>query len=139
YRWLVTSVEEGEENDGRRVVIGRNGNLWRGYLTLCNAVGLDIDYSVAQSRLMLPPSGAFSAASQFGVPLFRVSTENGSVWLTLGSKYAPFGYVPAEARGMPAYALSEKGPVPLKVPEQGVPDRVAYEGDVKLARDGSAE
>jgi thioredoxin-like negative regulator of GroEL len=139
YRWLVTSVEEGEENDGRRVIIGRNGNLWRGYLTLCNALRIPIEYSVAQSRLTLPPTGSFSASSQFTVPLFRVTTEQGPIWLTLGSKYAPFGYVPAEVRGMPVYALSEKGALPLRVPEQGVPDRVAYEGDVKLARDGSAE
>lgn len=139
YRWLVNEVEEGEESDGRRVIIGRNGNLWRGYLTLCNALGIAVDYAVAQSRLTLAPTGPFSEASQFTVPLFRVHTERGDIWLTLGSKFAPFGYVPAEARGMPAYALSPKhGPISVRVPDEGVPDRVTYEGEVSLARDGSA-
>lgn len=139
YRWLVSQVEQGEESDGRRVIVGRNGNLWRGYLALCRAVGLEVDYSVAQSRLTLPPTGPFARASQFTVPLFRLKTEQGDIWLTLGSKYAPFGYVPAEVRGMPAYALTEQGAVALRVPEAGVPDRIVYEGDVRLARDGSAE
>ena len=57
YRWLVSNVQEGEEGDGRRVIIGKNGNLWRGFITLCRAVGISTQYSVAQSRLTLPATG----------------------------------------------------------------------------------
>lgn len=138
YRWLVANVEEGEESDGRRVIIGRNGNLWRGYIMLCRALGIPIEYAVGQSRLSLPPSGPFSEATLYTMPLLRVTTEKGDVWLTLGSKYAPFGSVPADVRGMPAYALTESGPRALRVPKEGLEDRVDYTGDVRLASDGSA-
>ncbi|MFZ5895804.1 MAG: hypothetical protein ACOY0T_32405 [Myxococcota bacterium] len=139
YHWLVTNVQEGEESDGRRVIIGKNGNLWRGFITLCRAVGIPVDYAVVQSRLTLPPSGPFSAAQLYTLPLVRVSAEKGESWLSLGSKYAPFGYIPAEARGMPAYVLSETGPRALRVPSDGLADRVTYSGDVRLALDGSAD
>jgi tetratricopeptide (TPR) repeat protein len=138
YRWLVSNVQEGEEGDGRRVIIGKNGNLWRGFITLCRAVGIGTEYSVAQSRLTLPATGPFSSASMLSLPLLRVNTEKGDVWLSLGSKYAPFGYVPAEARGMPAYALTEAGPRATRVPSDGLVDRVSYTGDAELAADGSA-
>ncbi|MGC4090627.1 MAG: hypothetical protein QM756_22695 [Polyangiaceae bacterium] len=139
YHWLVSNVQEGEEGDGRRVIIGKNGNLWRGFITLCRAVGIPVDYAVVQSRLTLPASGPFSAASLYTLPLVRVSAEKGEDWLSLGSKYAPFGYVPAEARGMPAFVLSEAGPRALRVPADGLADRVTYSGDVRLGVDGSAD
>ncbi len=139
YRWLVTNVQEGEESDGRRVVIARNGNLWRGYIALCRAAGIRAEYSVVQNRLMLPPAGPFSAASMFTMPLLRVTADKQAVWLSLGSKHAPFGYVPAEARGMPAFVLSESGSQAVKVPDNGSTDRVIYSGDVRLSADGSAQ
>ncbi|HWA78433.1 MAG TPA: hypothetical protein VG937_39125 [Polyangiaceae bacterium] len=138
YRWLVTNVQEGEEGDGRRVIIGKNGNLWRGFITLCRSVGIATQYSVAQSRLTLPPTGPFSSASILSLPLLRVTTEKGNTWLSLGSKYAPFGYVPAEARGMRAFALTDAGPQKTQVPAEGLVDSIAYTGDAELAPDGSA-
>jgi hypothetical protein len=139
YHWLVTNVQEGEESDGLRVIIGKNGNLWRGFITLCRAVNIPVEYAVAQSRLTLAANGPFSGALLYTLPLVRVSIEKGEDWLTLGSKYAPFGYVPAEARGMPAFVLSESGPRPVRVPSNGLADRVTYTGDVRLAADGSAD
>ena len=139
YRWLAANVQEGEESDGRRVIIGRNGNLWRGYIALCRAVNIPVEYAVTQNRLMLAPIGPFSAASLFTLPLLRVTGDKGPIWLSLGSKYAPFGYVPAEARGMPAYVLSERGAEATKVTSEGVPDRITYTGDIRLAADGSAQ
>ena len=132
-------MQEGEESDGRRVIIGKNGNLWRGFITLCRAVNIPVDYAVVQSRLTLAASGPFSAAQLYTLPLVRVSAEKGDSWLSLGSKYAPFGYVPAEARGMPAFVLSESGPRAVRVPDNGSADRVTYAGDVRLAADGSAD
>jgi hypothetical protein len=57
----------------------------------------------------------------------------------LGSKYAPFGYVPAEARGMPAYLLSRGAPELTKTPTEGTIDDMAYEGSVKLLATGAAD
>ncbi len=138
YRWVVGNVQEGEEDDGRRAIVGKNGNLWRAYITLCGALGISVDYAAAQNRLALPPSGPFSEQALFTQPLIRVGGKNGT-WLTLGSKYAPFGYVPAEARGMPAYLLSSGTPELTTTPKEGTVDDMAYEGDVKVLATGAAD
>jgi hypothetical protein len=135
---VVGNVQEGEEDDGRRAIVGKNGNLWRAYITLCGALDIPVDYAAAQNRLALPPSGPFSEQALFTQPLIRVGGKNGT-WLTLGSKYAPFGYVPAEARGMPAYLLSRGAPELTRTPSEGTTDDMAYEGTVKLAATGAAD
>lgn len=138
YRWVVGNVQEGDEQDGRRVVVGKNGNLWRAYITLCGALDIPVAYAAAQNRLALPPTGPFSEQALFTQPLLRVGGKNGT-WLTLGSKYAPFGYVPAEARGMPAYLLSSGAPELTRTPQEGTIDDVTYEGTVKLQATGAAD
>jgi tetratricopeptide (TPR) repeat protein len=139
YRWILANVQEGDESDGRRVVIGKNGNQWRGYITLCRALRIPVNYAVAQNRLSLPPNGPFSEATLFTQPLLRVSAERDPIWLSFGGKYTPFAYVSAEARGMPAYVLSEDKPVAAKVPLAGAQDNVRYGGKLQLNADGSAE
>ncbi|MES1185101.1 MAG: hypothetical protein ABUL60_14910 [Myxococcales bacterium] len=138
YRWVIGNVQEGEEDDGRRAIVGKNGNLWRAYITLCRALDIPVDYAAAQNRLALPPSGPFSEQALFTQPLIRVGGKGGT-WLTLGSKYAPFGYVPAEARGMPAYLLSSGTPELTRTPTEGTIDDMAYTGDVKLLATGAAD
>jgi tetratricopeptide (TPR) repeat protein len=138
YRWVVANVQEGEEDDGRRAVVGKNGNLWRAYITLCRALGIETDYAVAQNRLALPPTGPFSEATLYSQPLLRVGGEDG-VWLTLGSKYAPFGYIPAEARGMPAYVLTGAAPRLTQSSSSGGDDALTYEGKLKVAESGAAD
>ncbi|HYJ08397.1 MAG TPA: hypothetical protein VEX18_05295 [Polyangiaceae bacterium] len=138
YRWVVGNVQEGEEDDGRRAIVGKNGNLWRAYITLCRALEIPVDYAAAQNKLALPPTGPFSEQALFTQPLIRVGGKGGT-WLTLGSKYAPFGYVPAEARGMPAYLLSSGTPELTQTPKEGMLDDMAYEGTVKLKASGAAD
>lgn len=137
YRWILANVEDGEETDGRRVVVGKHGNRWKGFIALCRALGIQVDYAVAQNRLAPPPVGPIARAGLFIEPALRLTTERGPVWLTVSSKFAPFGYLPAEIRGVPAYVLEE---VPRKVttPASGSRDSVRYEGTVDLAKDGSA-
>jgi tetratricopeptide (TPR) repeat protein len=139
YRWIVANVQEGEESDGRRVVVGKNGNQWRGYIALCRALNIPINYAIAQNRLSLPPNGPFSEAALFTQPLLRVTADHDPIWLSFGGKYTPFGYVSAEARGMPAYVLSDDKPVAAMVPAAGALDNVRYDGTFQLNTDGSAE
>ncbi|MEI9941603.1 MAG: hypothetical protein WDO69_30680 [Pseudomonadota bacterium] len=139
YRWILANVQEGEESDGRRVVIGKNGNQWRGYITLCRALRIPVNYAVAQNRLSLPPNGPFSEAALFTQPLLRVTADHEPIWLSFGGKYTPFAYVSAEARGMPAYVLSEDKPVAAQVPAAGAQDNVRYGGVIQLNADGSAD
>jgi tetratricopeptide (TPR) repeat protein len=138
YRWITQNIEEGNENDGRRVIVGKNGNLWRGYLTLCKALGIPAEYAVVQNRLTLPPRGPFSEATVYTQPLLRVRAEKGELWLTLGSKHAPFGYVPAEARGMPAVVFQGENWETTQTPAGGALDGASTEGTAVLASDGSA-
>jgi tetratricopeptide (TPR) repeat protein len=138
YHWVAANVEEGGEADGRRVVVSKNGNLWRGYLTLCRALGIQADYAVVQNRLTLAPTGAFSSSMQYTQPLLRVRGQKGDLWLTLGSKHAPFGYVPAEVRGMPAVIFLGDRWEMTRSPTAGALDSAATDGKAKLGLDGSA-
>jgi hypothetical protein len=138
YRWILDNIEDGQEVDGRRVVVGKHGNRWRGFMTLCRALGIQVDYAVAQNRLAMPPVGPLSRAMLFTEPLLVLQGDKSRVWLTVGSKYAPFGYVPAEVRGMPSYLLAGSAPKPLTTPGAGTLDSVVYDGDVALKPDGSA-
>jgi hypothetical protein len=59
------------------------------------------------------------------------------VWLTLSNKYAPFGYVPAEVRGMPAVFLDEDSRQNVVVPDRGPEDLVSFEATGQLEATGS--
>jgi len=139
YRWVLANIEEGNEADGRRVVVSKRGNRWRAFMTLCRSLGIPTAYAVARNRLVPDPNGSISRATQFAEPLVRVTAGKEQLWLTLNSKYAPFGYVPAELRGVPAFVLGSGGPKRITTPAGGVEDSVSYEGKVALATDGSAK
>jgi tetratricopeptide (TPR) repeat protein len=138
YRWIVDNVEEGEETDGRRVIISKNGNRWRGFMTLCHALDIEVSYAVAQSRLATPAISPLSEAGLYTVPLLSLGGSKHPTWLTVSSKYAPFGYVPAEVRGMPGYILSGTEPQKTMIPEGGTKDGVTYSGTAKVDVHGSA-
>ncbi|MCC6216376.1 MAG: hypothetical protein IT376_16060 [Polyangiaceae bacterium] len=138
YRWILDNVEEGDEEDGRRVVIGKSGKRARGFRTLCSALGLEVDWVVARNRLVAPPVGELSRATQYGEALFRLRGERGPIFLTVGDKFAAFGWVPAEVRGAPGFALRDGVAVPLEVPAGGIPDALEYDVDVTLSAEGAA-
>jgi cellulose synthase operon protein C len=136
YRWLLDNVEAGDEADGRRVVIGKRGNLWQGFRMLCRAQGITVRYAVAKSRLAPPPLGPLSRATLFTQPVAKIDGAKQSAWLTLGNKYAPFGYVSADIRGMPARFL-DGDHEEVTVPEQGGADGIAFSGHGQLDASGS--
>ena len=137
YRWLLDNVEPGDEADGRRVIVGKRGNLWHGFRMLCRAEGIPLRYAVAQSRLAPPPLGPISASTLFTQPVAKIEGKNGSAWLTLGNKYAPFGYLPVEVRGMPAYFVDGDAREQTTVPEQGSADSLAFSGKGELDASGT--
>ncbi len=139
YRWILANVEEGEETDGRKVVIGKNGNRWKGFIELCRSLDIAVDYAIARNRLTSPAIGPLSESTQFSDPILRVGTDAKSTWLTVSSKFAPFGYVPAEVREVPAFLLEAKGPRRVTTPATGERDAIEYGGTAKLSADGSAK
>jgi tetratricopeptide (TPR) repeat protein len=136
YRWLLDNVESGDEADGRRVIIGKRGNLWQGFRMLCRALGIHLRYAVAQSRLAPPPEGPLSKSTLFSSPVAVVESGRDQAWLTLGNKYAPFGYVSADLRGMPAYFLEGAREL-TKIPDKGSQDEIAFSGSGKLDATGA--
>lgn len=137
YRWVLANVTEGEESDGRRVVIGKQGNRTRGYQALCEALGIRVDFAVARNRLAPPPKGDISRAMLYSELAVRVQGDK-PIWLTVASKYAPFGYLPAEVRAMPAALLTGPPPRSVILPAGGALDGLEYHGELTLQPDGSA-
>jgi tetratricopeptide (TPR) repeat protein len=138
YRWVLDNVEEGEETDGRHIVIGRHGNRWRGFIELCRALAIPVEYAVAHNRLNPPPAGPFDAAFDYDEPVLRLSVDNKPVWLTVVDKYAPFGYLPAQIRGTQAYRLGQANPVLESIPLGATRDGFDTDGTGELHADGSA-
>lgn len=138
YHWTLDSVQEGEEGDGRRVVVSRNGNRWRGFQTLVSALGFEARWALAESRLSSPARGPLSDASRQLFPLLVVSTEKGRTFLTIDDQFAPFGTIPSHLRGEPVYILGGEEAETSVVPEGGQEDGIAYEGTGELKQDGSA-
>ncbi len=139
YHWILDNVQEGEEADGRRVIVSRNGNHWRGFQTLCQALNIPVQWALAESRLSSPEKGPISVAERSLHPLLVVGEGKNRHWLTIEDKFAPFGTVPSHLRGEPAYVLGGLEAEVTTVPIVGVADGIRYEGTGKLLKNGSAE
>src|SRR5512133_4400495 len=59
YHFVIENVEEGEEVDGRRIITGRRGNRWRGFIELCRSLDIPCAFGVAKNQLEPPPAGPF--------------------------------------------------------------------------------
>lgn len=138
YRWVQDNIKDGQETDARRVLTSRNGNRWSALRMLLRALDIPVSYLVVENRLAPPAPGPMWEAEAFNVPLLYVGSGDKAAWLTLSEQFAPFGYVPVEARGMRAFELALDGQRPLTVPLVGDQDRLEYEGKVRLGPDGSA-
>jgi thioredoxin-like negative regulator of GroEL len=147
FRWILENVEPGDETDGRRVVIGRKGNRWHGFMMLCRALDIPVEYVVARDRFDAPAVGPLSLAQQYAEPVLMLTGERGPVWLTLGEsegaqreKYLPFAYLPPGLRRTDAYVIeSDKGPTRVRIPNGAGSDEIRYEGEFRLSANGSAE
>jgi tetratricopeptide (TPR) repeat protein len=77
YRWVQANVAEGEESDGRRVVVGKSGNRWQAMITLCRALGIPARFVVAKNRLAMPAPGPITETQQFTAAVLEIGTESG--------------------------------------------------------------
>jgi len=138
YHFVLSNVEEGDETDGRRVIVGKRGNRWRGFIELCRSLGIPVSYAVARNRLEAEPVGPFEKAFEFSEPVLRLDVEPKPVWLTIPDKYTPFGYLPVEIRGTSAYLLDREPPTKARVSQGTISDSLDVTGSGELRADGSA-
>jgi hypothetical protein len=138
YRWVQDNVKDGPEVEGPKVLTSKQGNRWSALRMLLRALDIPVRYAVVKNRLAPEASGPMSEAEFYNVPLLRVGEGPDAAWLTLQERYAPFGYVPVEARGMPGHELGVEGQTSVVVPAAGDQDRLEYEGKVELGENGTA-
>jgi hypothetical protein len=82
--------------------------------------------------------GKLSEVETWSSVILRLQTSGGVRWLTVGDRFAPFGYLPAELRGQPAIRLVDGTPKD-RTATQGAADGVVFEGHAKVSDDGSAQ
>jgi cellulose synthase operon protein C len=138
YRWVLANVEEGRESDGRRVVVGKSGNRTSGFAYLCRTLGIPFEMAAVKDRLSPPALGPITTAESFDDFVVRLGGATAPTWLVVHDKHAPFGYLPANLRGQPAYRLVPGTPRET-TSSGGSLDGVAYEGTGELRADGSAK
>ncbi len=137
YDWVLEHIEDGQEKDGRRVIIGRTGSRQSAFLHLMRQLGMTVDLGLVKDRLAIPPIGPMSDVDDYDSLALRLDTGTGHRWLTVHDKFAPYGYVPVEQRGQTCVMLVPGTPRDT-VTSTGAVDGIKYEGRAELRDDGSA-
>ncbi len=137
YRWVLASVEDGRETDGRRVVTGRSGSRASAFLYLARCLGLPVEVIVTRDRRERPDLGPLSATLAWNRVALRLAEAPRPAVFSVGERHAPFGYLPAELRGQPMIRLVPGFPRE-ETPRDGAVDGIAFSGVGELRSDGSA-
>jgi hypothetical protein len=96
-----------------------------------------VNLALTRNRLNPPPLGPISEAEQYDDFVVRVGKDHPD-WLTVGDKFAPYGYLPSPLRGQPAFLLVAGTPREMTSSDGSV-DGIVYEGEGEIAEDGSAK
>lgn len=137
YRHLATQIEDGNETDGRRVLLGRSGSRQAAFQYLMRLLDVPVDLCLVKNRLAMPPLGKMSEVEGYDALLVRIRTKGGARFLAVRDKFTPFAYVPAEQRGQPAIVLVPGTPR-IEIPNEGSQDGVHVQGRANVREDGSA-
>ena len=137
YQDVLAHVQDGNESDGRRVLLGNSGARQPAFQHLMRQLGIPVEVALVKNRLAMPPLGKLSEVESYDGVVLRVETEQGVRWMTVRDKFAPFAYVPAELRGQPAIVLVPGTPRD-RTPALGSVDGIRIEGRATLRDDGSA-
>ncbi len=137
YEWVLDNVEEGQEGDGRRVVLGKSGSRQAAFSHLMRQLGIPVNFAIARNKLAMPPRSKMSEVEGFDSLVLRIDTGKGIRWLTVKDKFAPYAYVPAEIRGQTATVLVPSTPRET-IEAGGSADGIVIQGRADLREDGSA-
>jgi tetratricopeptide (TPR) repeat protein len=137
YTFVGEAIQDAQESDGRRAITGRAGSRQAAFFYLMRLLGVKAELALVKSRVAPPAVGKMSEVENYDHVVARLDTGGEGRWLTVRDKFAPFGYVPAELRGQPAFRLVPGAPR-ATTPKLGAADGVRIEGRAYLKEDGSA-
>lgn len=138
YHWILDNVQEGEQEDGRQVIVSRNGNRSSGFEALCRALAIPVGWVMAESRIASPPRGPISDFERPLFPLLRVGSDAEAEYLTIENRFAPFGTVPSHVRGEKGFVLGFEKLSVVTIPDGGPEDSITYRGTGTLKESGDA-
>jgi len=137
YRDVLERVQDGQEKDGRRAILGKSGSREAAFHYLMRELGIPVDYVLVKNRLAPPAVGAMSDVDDYAGLLTRVEGSHGPIYSSIDDRFAPFGYVPADYRGQPGFVLAP-GNATLTTPKDGSRDGISLAGRADMKDDGSA-
>ncbi|MGH7327875.1 MAG: hypothetical protein ACREJX_05950, partial [Polyangiaceae bacterium] len=138
YRWLLDNVQDGQENDGRRVITGKSGSRQSAFIYAMRLLGIPVDLAIVKNKLAMPPLGPMSEVEAYDSLVLRLRLGKKTEWLTVRDKFAPFGTLSSELRGLDAIVLVQGTPHD-KTNANGALDGVVFSGKAVLHDDGSAD
>jgi tetratricopeptide (TPR) repeat protein len=137
YKFVGETIQDAQENDGRRVITGRAGSRQAAFFYFMRLLDMKAELALVKSRIAMPPTGKMSEVETYDNVVAHLETGGEGRWLTVRDKFAPFGYIPAELRGQPAIRLVAGTPR-TTTPTLGAADGVQISGRAFLKEDGSA-
>ncbi len=138
YRWILDNVQDGQDNDGRRVITGKSGSRQSAFVYAMRLLGIPIDLAIVKNKLAMPPLGPMSEVEAYDSLVLRLRAGKKTEWLTVRDKFSPFGTISSELRGQDAIVLVPGTPHD-KTDANGALDGVVFSGRAALHDDGSAD
>lgn len=102
------------------------------YVSLLRVAGFEPDIVYAWS-LSDDRSGDYLVPGELDHALLRVTLDDEEWWLDIGSRHAPFGYIPAALRGQPGLTAD------FAATEARLPEESRLDDSVEITIDGSIE
>jgi hypothetical protein len=107
-----------------------------------SAAGIPSHLVLVRAFNVDPAPYRFPRGELYGYAVLRIDLADGPVWADTSYRLAPFGQLPAFARGQPGWALPEPGeePLELRTPERlpGQQDGRAVSLELQLDAEGAA-
>ena len=137
YTEVLSVVQDGNETDGRRAFTGKSGSRQAAFRYLLRELGIPVDVAIVNNRLAPPPASKLSEVDGYDSLVDRIHTEQGVRWLTVGDRFADYGYLAPELRGQPAVVLVTGTPHET-TPSASTSEGLGIRGSADLKEDGSA-
>ena len=75
YQAVLAHVQDGNESDGRRVLMGKSGSRQPAFQHLMRQLGIPVEVAIVKDRLAMPPLGKMSEVEDYDGVVLRVDTE----------------------------------------------------------------